>query len=68
MPSWRKPVGVLGILLFITIWAIAVASLSRWVGQWPTLIQTAFYLIAGIAWIFPLRPVLMWMETGKWRE
>lgn len=68
MPSWRKPTGVLGILLFITVWAIAVASLSSWVGQWPALVQTIFYLIAGIAWIFPLKPALMWMETGKWRE
>jgi hypothetical protein len=68
MPSWRKPAGVLGILLFITIWAVGVASLSSWVGQWPALAQAAFYLVAGIAWIFPLRPVLMWMETGKWRE
>ena len=24
--------------------------------------------VAGIVWIAPLRPILLWMETGKWRE
>ncbi len=34
-PSWRKPFGMLVILLLIAIWVIAVASLSRVVGTWP---------------------------------
>jgi Protein of unknown function (DUF2842) len=67
-PSWRKPVGVLAILVLIAVWAILVASLSTFVGTWPILAQSGFYLIAGIAWIFPLRPLLRWMEIGKWRE
>jgi Protein of unknown function (DUF2842) len=67
-PSWRKPVGVLAILLLIAIWAVLVASLSALVGTWPILAQSMFYLVAGIAWIFPLRPLLSWMEIGKWRE
>jgi uncharacterized membrane protein YuzA (DUF378 family) len=67
-PSWRKPVGVLAILLLIAIWAVLVASLSALVGTWPILAQSIFYLVAGIAWIFPLRPLLSWMEIGKWRE
>jgi hypothetical protein len=67
-PSWRKPVGVLAILLLIAIWAVLVASLSALVGTWPILAQSVFYLVAGIAWIFPLRPLLSWMEIGKWRE
>jgi hypothetical protein len=67
-PSWRKPVGVLGMLVLIALWAILVASLSAMVGTWPILAQAIFYMIAGIAWIFPLRPLLRWMELGKWRE
>lgn len=66
-PSWRKPVGTLGILAYMTIWAVLVASLSTWVGSWPVLVQSIFYLIAGVIWIFPLRPVLQWMETGRFR-
>lgn len=68
MPSWRKPAGAIAILLLITVWAIAVASLSGWVGEWPGAAQAVFYLVTGIVWILPLRPLLLWMETGKWRE
>ena len=66
-PTFRKPLGILMILVLIAVWAILVSSLSSWVGQWPILAQGVFYLIAGVAWILPLRPLLIWMETGKFR-
>jgi hypothetical protein len=66
-PSWRKPFGMLGILAYVTIWAIAVASLSGLVGLWPVIAQAVFYVIAGTIWILPLKPVLKWMETGHFR-
>ncbi|MEZ5708802.1 MAG: DUF2842 domain-containing protein [Blastomonas sp.] len=66
-PSWRKPAGIFLILAIIAIWAVLVASYSATIGNWPMLLQALFYTIAGIAWIFPVRPVLVWMETGRWR-
>ena len=66
-PTLRKPLGILMILLLIAVWTILVASLSAWVGNWPILAQGVFYLVAGVAWILPLRPLLTWMETGKFR-
>ena len=69
-PRWQKPIGALAILAMILIWCIAVASLSRWVGNWPVLVQIAFYLVTGIAWLWllPMRRMLSWMETGRWRR
>lgn len=66
-PSWRKPVGVLLIVLIIIVWAVIVASLSGWIGALPVLVQTIVYLVAGIVWIVPARSVLVWMELGRWR-
>lgn len=66
-PSWRKPVGMLAILLLILVWCVAIASLSGIVGRWPGLVQLAFYVVTGIVWILPLKPLLRWMETGRWR-
>ena len=66
-PSWRRPVGVFGIIAWITLWVVMVASLSGHVGGWPVLLQALFYLIAGIAWIVPLKPVLQWIETGRFK-
>ncbi len=59
---------MLAILLLILIWSILVASLSYRIGAMPPLLQGIFYLLAGTLWILPLRPLLLWMETGKWRE
>ena len=67
-PSWRRPAGIAAILLLILVWAVLVASLSGIVGRWPILLQALFYLIAGTAWIAPLKPLLRWSQTGQWRK
>ena len=66
-PSWRKPAGMFFILLLIVLWTGIVVNLSPWVETWPVLVQTLFYLVAGIIWILPLKPLLRWMELGRWR-
>lgn len=66
-PSWRKPVGALGIIFYVLLWCILVASFSRHIGALHVLVQLPIYLVMGIAWILPLKPVLRWMETGRWR-
>src|SRR6476661_3838323 len=43
-PSARSIVGIALILLLIALWAAFVASLAQMVGQWPILVQAAFYL------------------------
>jgi len=54
------------ILALIVLWAGFVAALAPFVGRWPVLVQAPFYLFMGLAWIVPLRPLLRWMETGRW--
>ncbi len=66
-PSWRKPVGALAIVALIVVWCGLVVSLSAIVGEWHWVLQAVFYLVAGIVWIAPLKPMLRWMETGQWR-
>ena len=66
-PSWRKPAGMLIILLLILVWCVGIASLSGTIGRWHGLVQLLFYVVTGIVWIMPLKPLLRWMETGRWR-
>jgi hypothetical protein len=66
-PSWRKPAGMLLILVIITLWAAIIASLSPWIGALPGWMQATVYIVSGIIWIAPMRPLLIWMETGRWR-
>ena len=66
-PTWRKPFGIFLILFIILVWAVIVASASPWIGQLHMLVQGVIYIVAGIVWILPLKPLLAWMETGRWR-
>jgi hypothetical protein len=66
-PSWRKPVGALIILALIALWCVLIASLSGTIGRLHWGVQAIFYLVTGVVWITPMRPLLVWMETGRWR-
>ena len=66
-PSWRKPAGMFLILALILLWVVLIASFSATLGTLPGLIQLLIYLVTGIVWIVPLKPLLRWMETGRWR-
>ena len=66
-PSWRKPAGMFLILLLITVWAVIVVAVSDLLVGLPWPVHAFYYLVAGTAWILPLKPLLKWMETGRWR-
>lgn len=66
-PSWRKPAGAFAILGLILAWIVLVASFSAEIGSLPVLVQLAVYVFTGMIWIAPLKPLLRWMETGRWR-
>ena len=55
-------------MLFIGLWSIivyapvAMALADSRIAEAPRLIQTVLYCILGIAWVFPLMPLIRWME------
>ena len=66
-PSWRKPAGALGILALILVWVVLVTSFAGEIAGLYWLLQLLIYVAMGIVWILPLKPLLRWMELGKWR-
>lgn len=66
-PSWRKPFGIFVILSYILLVAIIVAQLTDFIFSLPFFVQMLIFVFAGIIWIYPLKPLMIWMETGKWR-
>ena len=66
-PRSRPTAGAFMIIGIIIVWAILIASLADIVSRWPALVQLPFYIVAGVVWILPLRPILRWSETGRWR-
>jgi hypothetical protein len=67
-PTWRIPVGLLGLLIGLLVYGIVIARyLPDLIGDWPTLVQTLVYIFLGLVWLVPLGRFLKWMETGSWR-
>ena len=66
-PTWRIPVGVLGLLAGIAIYGMVIARYAPdLIGDWPAWAQVPVYVVLGVAWLLPLRRFLIWMETGRW--
>jgi len=65
-PTFRIPLGIIGMLVVLTAYVLAVVWLSQWIGQLHVLLQTVIYIVLGTIWILPLRRFLIWMETGRW--
>ncbi len=66
-PTWRIPVGILGLLAGLLLYAIGVMMLSPLIERLPFWVQTITYLVLGLVWLLPLRRFLIWMETGRTR-
>lgn len=66
-PTWRIPVGLLGLLFALGIYGLVIARyVPEVIGDWPALAQTVVYVVLGLIWLLPLRRFLIWMETGRW--
>jgi hypothetical protein len=50
------------ILLLIAGWSVLVVAGAGWIGALPWPAQALYYLVAGIAWVLPLRPLIRWMN------
>lgn len=62
----RKLIGLMGIMVFLAAYIIAVTLVSDHIPQhWAA--RMAFYVIAGIGWGIPILPLISWMNTGRWR-
>jgi hypothetical protein len=68
-PTWRIPVGVLGLLTALLVYGVIIARYApRLIGEWPTLAQLPIYIVLGTIWLLPLKRFLIWMETGSWKR
>ncbi|MFM9976946.1 MAG: DUF2842 domain-containing protein [Sphingomonadaceae bacterium] len=66
-PSLRKPLGTLAILVWISAWTIVALLLADYVLTASWFAQLVYFAVIGVIWIAPLKPVLVWMETGRFR-
>lgn len=66
-PTWRIPVGIIGLFAFLMVYGIVIARYAPGIiGGWHGLAQTVVYIVLGLIWLLPLKRFLIWMETGSW--
>ncbi len=56
----RKAIGGAGLVAYLLAYIMAAVTLADRVPFTP-LAQLAYFVVAGVAWVAPLKPVLTWM-------
>ncbi|RIJ28046.1 DUF2842 domain-containing protein [Henriciella mobilis] len=59
----RKIVAGITLLAFIALWIFLAATIGTRITGAPDWLQLVFYVIAGVAWVIPLRPLMRWMNS-----
>lgn len=66
-PSLRKLVGAAVMLAFVVVYALVAMALadSRPVNDAPGPVRSLVYIVLGLAWVLPMLPLILWMESGR---
>lgn len=63
MRNPRKPLAMLMMLAWLVVYVVAIGSLSGPASTLPGWVQMIFYVLAGVLWILPLKPLFAWMNA-----
>ena len=58
----RSTLGVFAILGLIGLLSLVIVAFANRIAPWPIWAQSLFYLAAGLIWLLPLKPLLIWMN------
>ena len=59
----RKFFGAIALLLLVVVWSLLGMTVAQtpWLAN-SRLLQTIFYVVAGIGWVIPAMPIVSWMS------
>jgi len=65
----RKLVGAFALFALVLVWAL----LAMAVAQFPVvkangLVETIYYVLAGLGWVLPAMPLIRWMSGAEDRD
>ena len=60
----RKLIGLFAILAFVTAYAVVAVKIADHLPD-NMLVQTIFYVVAGLGWGVPILPLIRWMNSGR---
>ncbi len=62
--SQRRIIACVTILAFLIFWIWGAATIGTRLTDAPKWASLIFYIVAGIGWAVPLKPVFTWMNSG----
>ncbi len=61
----RKAIGCFALLAYLAAYAVLAAGLGVALAPLlPAWAELVYYAVAGVLWIFPLKPLFAWMNRG----
>lgn len=61
----RKAAGCFVLLAYLALYTLIAASIGAALPpSLPFWVELAFYAVAGVVWIFPLKSLFAWMNKG----
>ena len=65
----RKLLGAFALIVLVVVWALVAMA----VAQFPVVkangfLETIYYVLAGLGWVFPAMPLIRWMSRGESRR
>ena len=58
----RKLIGTVALLVLVSVWALLAMALAQSVlTDIHGFVAAIFYLVAGLGWVLPARPLVSWM-------
>lgn len=59
----RKLIGTFVLVFYVIIYSLVAMTLAaRLLPGTSGVLQMVFYVVAGLVWIFPLMPLIKWMQ------
>ncbi len=61
----RKALGCFALLAYLTLYAAFAAALGAYLlPLMPAWAELLYFVVAGVAWVAPLKPLFTWMNRG----
>lgn len=59
----RKLLGTIALLVLVVVWSLLGMTIAQtpWLAS-SGLLQSIFYVVAGLGWVLPAMPIVSWMS------
>ena len=66
--SQRRLIASIVVMVFLGLWIWGAATIGTMLATGPKWVSLIFFVVAGIGWAVPLKPVFTWMNSGPEEE